>query len=131
MRSENRPRGTERASPRVSADGVVMPRFLSGLSGRILLLTVAIIMFAEIVFFVPAVATMRLRWLDDRLNTAAAAVTVIDGLQPLSLPRALQDETLMATGTKAIVLRKDGMSRAVVTRTSHRKESRGCPRAAA
>jgi len=110
MRSENRPRGTESASPRVSADGVAMPRFLSGLSGRILMLTVAIIMFAEIVFFVPAVATMRLRWLDDRLNTAAAAVTVIDGLQPLSLPRALQDETLMATGTKAIVLRKDGMS---------------------
>ncbi|WP_180901219.1 sensor histidine kinase [Martelella soudanensis] len=87
-----------------------MPRFLAGLSGRILTLTVAVIMFAEVVFFVPALSTMRLRWLDDRLNTAAAAVTVIDGLQPLSLPRALQDETLMATGTKAIVLRKDGMS---------------------
>nr|WP_174803881.1 HAMP domain-containing sensor histidine kinase [Martelella limonii] len=87
-----------------------MPRFLDGLKGRILTLTVAIIMFAEIVFFVPSLASMRLRWLDDRLNTAAAAVTVIDGLQPLALPRELQNDTLMATGTKAIVLRKDGMS---------------------
>ncbi|AJY48367.1 histidine kinase [Martelella endophytica] len=84
-----------------------MPGFLSGLSGRILTLTIAVIMCAELVFFVPSLAQMRLRWLDDRLNTAAAAATVIDGLQPQTLPRALQDETLMATGTKAIVLRKD------------------------
>ncbi|MBB4123956.1 sensor histidine kinase [Martelella radicis] len=89
---------------------MAVPGFLSGLSGRILALTVAIIMFAEVVFFVPSLASMRLRWLDDRLSTAAAAATVIDGLQPQVLPRALQDDTLMATGTKAIVLRKDGAS---------------------
>ncbi|WP_132308721.1 ATP-binding protein [Martelella mediterranea] len=87
-----------------------MPGFIAGLSGKILALTVGIIMVAEVVFFVPSLASMRLRWLDDRLNTAAAAVTVIDGLQPLELPQGLQDDTLMATGTKAIVLRKDGTS---------------------
>ncbi|TCL72243.1 HAMP domain-containing sensor histidine kinase [Rhizobium sp. BK251] len=83
----------------------------TGLSGKLLWLTVVFIMFAEVLIFVPSVANMRLRWLEDRLNTAAAAAIVIDGLQPIELPRALQKETLEATGTKAIVLRKDGTSR--------------------
>nr|WP_272210579.1 HAMP domain-containing sensor histidine kinase [Marinicella sp. W31]MDC2876477.1 HAMP domain-containing sensor histidine kinase [Marinicella sp. W31] len=102
--------GKPRNEHEALGEGVAVTGFLSGLSGRILALTVAIIMFAEVVFFVPSLASMRLRWLDDRLSTAAAAATVIDGLQPQVLPRALQDDTLMATGTKAIVLRKDGIS---------------------
>ncbi|MBB2755134.1 UNVERIFIED_ORG: signal transduction histidine kinase [Rhizobium aethiopicum] len=86
-----------------------------GLSGKLLWLTVVFIMLAEILIFFPSVASMRLRWLQDRLNTAAAAAIVIDGLQPVELPRALQKETLEATGTKAIVLRKDGTSRLLAT----------------
>ena len=68
-------------------------------------------MLAEVLIFVPSIAAMRIRWLEDRLNKAAAAAIVIDGLQPVELPRALQKETLEATGTKAIVLRKEGTSR--------------------
>ena len=86
-----------------------------GLSGKLLILTVGFILLAEVLIFVPSVANMRLRWLEDRLNTAAAAAIVIDGLQPAELPRALQKETLMATGTRAIVLRKDGTSRLLAT----------------
>lgn len=86
-----------------------------GLSGKLLWLTIVFIMLAEILIFFPSVASMRLRWLQDRLNTAAAAAIVIDGLQPVELPRALQKETLEATGTKAIVLRKDGTSRLLAT----------------
>jgi hypothetical protein len=86
-----------------------------GLSGKLLILTVVFISMAEVLIFVPSVANMRLRWLEDRLNTAAAAAIVIDGLQPAELPRALQKETLMATGTRAIVLRKDGTSRLLAT----------------
>jgi signal transduction histidine kinase len=86
-----------------------------GLSGKLLWLTVVCIMLAEVLIFFPSVASMRLRWLDERLNAAAAAAIVIDGLQPVELPRALQKETLEATGTKAIVLRKDGTSRLLAT----------------
>lgn len=94
-----------------SSEPSVMPHRLRGLSGKLLWLTMAFVMMAEVLIFVPSVATMRLRWLEDRLNTAAAAGVVIDGLQPAELPRAVQDDTLMATGTKAIALRKDGTSR--------------------
>jgi len=85
--------------------------WLSGLSGKLLWMIVLFIMLAEVLIFFPSIASMRIRWLDDKLNTAAAAAIVIDGLQPIELPRAVQKETLEATGTKAIVLRKDGTSR--------------------
>ncbi|MDE1995298.1 MAG: HAMP domain-containing histidine kinase [Rhizobiaceae bacterium] len=86
-----------------------------GLSGKLLILTIIFILVAEVLIFVPSIANMRVRWLEDRLNTAAAAAIVIDGLQPVELPRPLQKETLMATGTRAIVLRKDGTSRLLAT----------------
>lgn len=88
-----------------------MPGLFQGLSGRLLWLTMIFVMMAEILIFVPSVAGMRMNWLRDRLDTAAAAGIVIDGLQPAELPRAVQDDTLLATGTKVIALRKDGTSR--------------------
>lgn len=93
------------------SEGYAMPSRIRGLSGKLLWLTIAFVMLAEILIFAPSVATMRQRWLQDRLNTAAAAGVVIDGLQPLELPRNVQEDTLTTTGTKAIVLRKDGTSR--------------------
>lgn len=90
-----------------------MKGLFAGLSGKLLLLTVIFVMLAEVLIFVPSVANMRLRWLQDRLSTAAAAGIVIDGLQPAVLPRSVRNGMLMATGTKAIVLRKDGTSRLI------------------
>lgn len=88
-----------------------MPRLFRGLSGRLLWLTVVFMMMAEVLIFVPSIATMRMNWLRDRLDTAAAAGIVIDALQPAELPRAVQDDTLLAIGTKLLALRKDGTSR--------------------
>ncbi|TWF53138.1 signal transduction histidine kinase [Neorhizobium alkalisoli] len=88
-----------------------MPRLFRGLSGRLLWLTVVFVMLAEILIFMPLIAGMRMNWLRDKLDTAAAAGIVIDGLQPAELPRAVQNDTLLATGTKVIALRKDGTSR--------------------
>jgi signal transduction histidine kinase len=100
-----------KASPRAIPGPARPTGIFGGLSGKLLALTVVFVMFAEVLIFVPSVANMRLRWLQGRLSTAAAAAIVIDGLQPVELPRSLQRETLMATGTRAIVLRKDGTSR--------------------
>lgn len=91
-----------------------MAGFFGGLSGKILFLTIIFVMLAEVLIFVPSVANMRLAWLRDRLNTAAVASIVIDGLPKLELPRSVQDDMLMATGTKAIVLHKPDMTRMIV-----------------
>ncbi|TDH38103.1 HAMP domain-containing histidine kinase [Pseudohoeflea suaedae] len=88
---------------------------IRGLSTRLLGLTILFVMIAEVLLFFPSVANTRMRWLQDRLNTAAAASVVIDGLQDMRLPQPIREDTLMATGTKAIALRKDGMSRMLVS----------------
>jgi signal transduction histidine kinase len=88
--------------------------FSARLSTRILALTILFVMLAEVLIFVPSVTNMRLSWLRDRLNTAAAAAIVIDGLPKVELPRPLQDSTLMATGTKAIALHKEDITRMIV-----------------
>lgn len=88
-----------------------MPGLFRGLSGKLLILTAVFVMLAEVLIFTPSIANMRIGWLQNRLNTAAAASVVIDGLQPIELPRNVQNDALMATGTKAIVLRKDGTSK--------------------
>lgn len=105
----------EAAEPLVAPDMPPVPKtgLFGGLSGRLLWLTFIFVMIAEVLIFVPSVANMRLRWLEDKLNTAAATAIVIDGLQDVELPRAVQNDTLMATGTKAIVLRSRGVSRMV------------------
>jgi signal transduction histidine kinase len=100
--------------PRLSAMERREVPFASRLSTKILLLTIAFVLLAEILIFVPSVSNMRLAWLRDRLNTAAAAAIVIDGLPKVELPRPLQNSTLMATGTKAIVLHKEDMTRMIV-----------------
>ncbi len=96
-------------------DGSAQPKvgLLRGLSGKLLLLTIISVMLAEVLIFVPSVASMRVRWLQDRLNTAAAAGVVVDGLENIELSRPLQDETLMATDTKAIAIRRKDESRLI------------------
>lgn len=91
------------------------PPRTSSLSSKLLWLTILFVMIAEVLIFVPSVANTRVRWLEDRLNTAAAAAVVIEGLNDMALPRVIQDDTLMATGTKAIALRKDGMFRMIAS----------------
>lgn len=86
----------------------------SRLSTKLLVLTVIFVVLAEILIFVPSINDMRLSWLRDRLNTAAAAAIIVDGLPNVELPRPLQDDALMATGTKAIALHKPDITRIIV-----------------
>lgn len=81
-----------------------------GLSAKLLALTIFFVFVAEVLIFVPSVAYMRIGWLQDRLNAAAAAGIVIDALQPSDLPQKAQSRTLMAAGAKAIALRREGTS---------------------
>ena len=86
----------------------------SRLSSKLLVLTVIFVVLAEILIYVPSITDMRLDWLRDRLNTAAAAAIIVDGLPNVELPRPLQDDALMATGTKAIALHKADITRMIV-----------------
>jgi signal transduction histidine kinase len=99
--------------PMMSAEIGKVP-LTSRLSSKLLVLTVAFVVLAEILIFVPSITDMRLDWLRDRLNTAAATAIIVDGLPEVELPRPLQDDALMATGTKAIALHKPDITRMIV-----------------
>lgn len=90
-------------------------RLSSGLSAKLLTLTIIFVMLAEVLIFIPSVANMRLRWLQDRLNTAAAAGIVVDGMQIDDIPDSVLNDTLMAAGARTIALRRDGTSRMLAT----------------
>ena len=48
-----------------------------GLSTKLLLLTVLFVMIAEVLIFLPSIANFKLRWLEERLGTAAAVSVVL------------------------------------------------------
>ncbi len=109
-------------SERIPQDTVKIPEaapsrtvpLARGLSIKLLVLTVLFVMIAEILIFVPSIANFKLRWLEERLGTAAAVSVVLVQEDSESLPRTLQDDVLMAIGAKAIAVREDGVSRLLV-----------------
>ena len=85
-----------------------------GLSIKLVLLTVLFVMIAEVLIFLPSIADFKLRWLEERLGTAAAVSVVLVQEDSESLPRTLQDDVLLAIGAKAIAVRDGGVSRLLV-----------------
>ncbi len=53
-----------------------------GLSTKLLLLTILFVLIAEVLIFLPSIANFRLRWLEERLSTAAAVSVVLMQVQP-------------------------------------------------
>ena len=54
------------------------PQRRLGLSGKLLLLTVPLVMIAGILIYVPAIANFRINRLNDRLAAANTAALVLD-----------------------------------------------------
>jgi signal transduction histidine kinase len=84
------------------------------LSAKLLWLTILFVMIAEVLIFVPSVANFRITWLEQRLNTAAAASVLITADTATELPQEVQDDVLMAIGAQTIALRMDDQSRLLV-----------------
>ena len=91
--------------------------FPRGLSGRLLVVTAAFIMLAEILIFVPSVANFRLTWLARHFNTGEAAALALMQIEPGGDAAALAARLLMLTQTEMIVARTEGASR-VLARSS-------------
>ncbi|MGL4438623.1 MAG: sensor histidine kinase, partial [Bosea sp. (in: a-proteobacteria)] len=82
-----------------------------GLSAKLLTLTVAFVMIAEVLIFVPSVASFRRNWLDDRLAAAQVAVMVLEAAPREGLPAGLESQLLDGVGALAIATRAGGARR--------------------
>lgn len=82
-----------------------------GLSGKLLILTMAFVMFAEILILVPSIANFRNVWLQSHLDTAESASIVYLDSSDTMLSEKAQTELLAATQSLSVSIRENGVSR--------------------
>jgi signal transduction histidine kinase len=83
------------------------PRFWNGLAGKLLLLTVLIVMVGEVLIFVPSIANFRLTWLENRIVTAEIAALTVEAASGQEVSNELRGEILKGAGVKVVALKRD------------------------
>ena len=96
-----------------------------GLSGRLLILTILVVMLVEVAIFVPSVARFRADYLTERVVRAEiAALSVLaapDGMVSEELQRQLLEKTeaqnivLKREGTRTLILSRNDMTEVSAT----------------
>lgn len=87
------------------APNLIRDRIAGSLSGRLLLLTVMIIMLAEIVIFVPSLAGFHRDWLRNRLQSAELALLSVEAAGDASSAMvSLHSRLLQRSGVARVVL---------------------------
>jgi signal transduction histidine kinase len=76
-----------------------------GLSGKLLLLTIPLVMIAEILIYVPAIANFRMNRLNDRLAAANTAALVLDAAPSGLVPESLARQILHSIGARAVAIK--------------------------
>lgn len=85
-----------------------------GLPTKLLLLTTAFVMLAEILIFVPSIANYRLSWLNDRLTAARLASLAAEALPGGDVPQMLRSDLLRTAQVHAVAVRFEGRRRMVL-----------------
>ena len=88
--------------------------FLNSLSGRFLLLTVAFVMLAEVLIFVPSIARFREDFLLSRLERAQIASLALLATEEV-IDADLEAELLENAGVLNVVLRRDEMRQLILS----------------
>ncbi len=81
-------------------------RFALGLPAKLLLLTVAFVMVAEIFLFVPSVANFRRDWIMQRVVAAKIASLALEASGGVELPERLRQELLTTAGVHAVSVKR-------------------------
>jgi len=98
---------TDRARPTGAADEGVSKGLLSGLSARLLWLTVAFVMLSEVLIFAPSVARFRVQYLEQKLDAAHLALTALEAADMVDAE--LQRRLLNQAGVLGMTVIRPGM----------------------
>jgi signal transduction histidine kinase len=99
----------EAAPPSRAGRGFLSWRRL-GLSGKLLLLTIPLVMIAEVLIYVPSIANFYQNRLNDRLAAANTAALVLDAAPNSMVPDSLARQILSSIGARAVAI-KHGQQR--------------------
>ena len=81
------------------------PRRRLGLSGKLLLLTIPLVLIAEILIYVPSIANFRLNRLNDKLAAANTAALVLNAAPSGMVPESLSRQILGSIGARAVAIK--------------------------
>jgi signal transduction histidine kinase len=82
-----------------------MPGRRLGLSGKLLLLTIPLVMIAAVLIYVPAIANFWTNRLNDRLAAANTAALVLDAAPLGMVPDSLSRQILTSIGARAVAIK--------------------------
>jgi len=80
------------------------------LSGKLLLLTIPLVMIAAILIYVPSIANFSVNRLNDRIAAANTAALVLDAAPAGMVPESLSRQILQSIGARAVAI-KTGQQR--------------------
>jgi signal transduction histidine kinase len=80
------------------------PRRL-GLSGKLLLLTIPLVMIAEVLIYVPSIANFWMNRLNSRLASANTAALVLDAAPSGMVPESLARQILNSIGARGVAIK--------------------------
>jgi signal transduction histidine kinase len=76
-----------------------------GLSGKLLLLTIPLVLIAEVLIYVPSIANFRINRLNDKLAAANTAALVLDAAPSGMVPESLARQILGSIGARAVAIK--------------------------
>jgi signal transduction histidine kinase len=82
-----------------------LPSRRLGLSGKLLLLTIPLVMIVGFLIYVPAIANFRMNRLNDRLAAANTAALVLDAAPSGMVPDSLARQILTSIGARAVAIK--------------------------
>jgi len=78
------------------------------LSSRLLILTITVVMVAEILIFIPSIARFRQTWLSEKLGLAHLAILAVDAAPDRSVNEMMRRELLNHVGAIGLSVRRSG-----------------------
>ena len=88
--------------------GKALPSFASGLSARLLLLTIGFVMLAEVLIFAPSIGRFRLVYLEERLAAGHLAILALEATPDHMVSPELTMELLTHAEAFTVALTKPG-----------------------
>ena len=91
---------------------------LTGLSGKVLALTIVFVMLGEILIFLPSIANFRIQWLKTRVAQAEIAALAAEAAPGQIVDAELRSTILKGAGVEAVSLSRDAKRKLVLRNTT-------------
>jgi signal transduction histidine kinase len=90
------------------------PSRFSGLSAKVLALTIVFVLLGEVMIFLPSIANFRIQWMKTRIAQGEIAALAAEAAPDAIVDASLRSEILKGAGVLAVSLKRDGTRQLVL-----------------